>query len=300
MKNHQQAYRCFFSVMLFLCAVFPVAPVDELDLEAGIAQIAREIEQALPTGTRIAVISFHSSSARFSAFVIEELQGTFIQNRKMTVVNRKNLELRRKELDFQMSGEVNEETMISLGHALGVQFIVTGMCTDMGEKYQFRFNAFDIDTTVYQVSSVVTVRRDSTMAYLLPADNSPPPAVVPVRPDPELATRYFNAGFAHYEAGEYREAIVDFNRVMEITKDDIDTLYYRSCSHYYLNNYDKAIADLSVLIRLKPNNEVYYNNAYVMKGDYVHARADWEQVVRINPNHSGAKNNLEVLKKQGH
>jgi tetratricopeptide (TPR) repeat protein len=107
------------------------------------------------------------------------------------------------------------------------------------------------------------------MAYLLPADNSPPPAVVPVRADPELATRYFNSGFAHYEAKRYREAIADFNRVLAITRDDLETLYYRASSYYYLKDYDGAIADLTTLIRLRPDNTTYNNNrgtAYADKG----------------------------------
>jgi tetratricopeptide (TPR) repeat protein len=265
-----------------------------LSLEAGIAQIAAEIDQAIPAGTRIVVVNLNTPSARFSDFVLGELQGTLIQRRKLTVVDRKNLESRRNEIDFQMSGEVSDETQVSIGHALGAQSIVTGTFMDMGGSYRFRFEAFDIETTVYQVSTVVTVRHDRTIASLRPSDTSPPPAVVPARPDPELATRYFNAGFAHYEAKEYREAIADFNRALEITKNDLDTLFYRSNSYVEIKDYDSAIAGYTELIRLKPDNVACYNNrgvAYTDKRDIEKAIADFNQAIRLDPNDAMAYNN---------
>jgi hypothetical protein len=125
----------------------PADSADGFSLEAGITQIAAEIERALPAGTCIAAINFKSPSARFSDFVLEELQGILIQNKKLMVLDRKNLQLRRDELTFQMSGEVSDETAVSVGHTLGAQSIVTGSLTDMGEGYYFTFRTFNTETT---------------------------------------------------------------------------------------------------------------------------------------------------------
>jgi tetratricopeptide (TPR) repeat protein len=265
----------------------PPDPADGLSLDAGIAQIAAEIEQALPEGTIIAAVNLESSSVRFSGYVLEELQGILIQHHKLVVVDRKNLESRRNEIDFQMSGEMSDETQVSIGHAIGAQSIITGSLTELDGMYRLRFKSFDIETMVYQVSTAATVRHDSTIASLLPADSSPPPAVVPAKPDPELATRYFNSGFAHYEAKEYQEAIADFNRALEITKNDVDTLFYRSYSYHEIKDNDGAIAGYTELIRLKPNLMEAYNNrgnAYNDKGEYDRAIADFNQALRLDPN----------------
>jgi hypothetical protein len=91
---------------------------DGLSLEAGIAQIAQEIEEELPAGTRIAVVNLESPSARFSDFVLEELQGYLVSDRKLGVMDFK-MALLRNELDFQMSGEMSDEIAVSLGKSLG-------------------------------------------------------------------------------------------------------------------------------------------------------------------------------------
>jgi hypothetical protein len=227
---------------LLSCAGSPaVAEPDRaegLSLEEGITRIARELETGLPEGRRIAVVNFESPSAYFSDFVLEELQGALIGGRRLVVTERSKLELLRNELTFQMSGEVSDESAIGIGHWLGAQVIVTGGFTDIGGVYRCRFNAIDIETAVRMASSAVTVRRDWTVAFMLPTEAAPP-AQVPVRPDPALAVAYFNSGFAHYEEKRYAEAVADFTRVLEIKKDDEATLRYRAHSYYYLKDYDR-------------------------------------------------------------
>jgi tetratricopeptide (TPR) repeat protein len=65
--------------------------------------------------------------------------------------------------------------------------------------------------------------------------------------------------------------------------------------------YDKAIADYTKYIQLRPNDDSAYNNrgvAYKNKGDYDKAIADYEAALRIDPNHTNAKNNLEAARRR--
>jgi tetratricopeptide (TPR) repeat protein len=303
MKRYSSIFVRYFSVLVLISAVCVAAvgqSADGVALETGLAQIAGDIERALPAGTRIAITNFDSPSARFSAYIMEELEGVLIQRRKLMVVSHRQAEEILNEVNYQLSGNVSDETAVLIGHAIGAEVIITGSLTDLGGKYRFRFGAINIESSVWQVSTSATILHDSTIAYLLPANNSPPPAVVPARPDSELATRYFNAGFAHYEAKEYQKAIADFNRVLEITRDDTNTLFYRSYSYHEIKGYDDAIAGYTELIRLKPDNALYYNNrgaAYRAKGDNDLAIADYSQAIRINPNYVYAYNNRGVAYK---
>ena len=55
---------------------------------------------------------------------------------------------------------------------------------------------------------------------------------------------------------------------------------------YDRGDMDKAIADYTEAIRLKPDYAWAYHNrgmACRNKGDYARARADWEKVLRIGP-----------------
>jgi hypothetical protein len=305
-------------------AVAEPGQVEGLSLEEGITQIARELEAELPEGRRIAVVNFASPSAYFSDFVLEELQGHLVKGKKLVVTERSNLELLRNELSFQMSGEVSDESAVGIGHWLGTQVIITGSLTNIGGAYRCRFNAIDIETAVRQVSPAVTIGNDRTIAYMLPTEASPP-AQVPAKPDSVLAAVYFNAGFAHYEAERYAEAIADFTRALEVKKDDEASLRYRSYSYYGLEDYNRSITDTSRLIQMWPDNVDYYlarsaaydeikepdkaiadcnqallinpnlaeaysnrGIAYRSKGDYDKAIADYTQALRINPNYADA------------
>jgi hypothetical protein len=109
------------------------------------------------------VVNFDSPSARFSDYVLDELQGTLTNNRKLIVVDRSQLDLLKNEMDFQVSGDVSDETIVSLGKWLGVQTIVSGGLSDMGGRnYRLRFNAIDVESAVRKASPAVTVRQDST------------------------------------------------------------------------------------------------------------------------------------------
>jgi tetratricopeptide (TPR) repeat protein len=57
-------------------------------------------------------------------------------------------------------------------------------------------------------------------------------------------------------------------------------------------DYDKALADYSEIIKLKPNEARYYNyRAYIYetKGDIKNSMADTEKVLKMDPNNTEAK-----------
>ncbi|MDR1074014.1 MAG: hypothetical protein LBL45_10130 [Treponema sp.] len=219
-------------------------------------------------------------------------------------MERSKLELLRNEVDFQMSGEVDDESMVSLGKFLGAHVIVTGRLTDMGGAYRCRFNAIDVQTAVRTASPAVTLRNDRTIAYMLPAGAAPPPAQVPSKPDSALATAYFNSGFAHYEAKRwYTEAVADFTRALAVKKDDEASLRYRAYSYYEIKDYDRTITDMSHLIAMNPGNAESYvmrGNAYDENGEYDRDLADWEKVLRLDPTNAPVRQGLEVLRKHGY
>jgi tetratricopeptide (TPR) repeat protein len=278
--------------LLAVCATDGGLSEEGLPLDQGIAQIAREIEAGLPEGTSVAAVNFESRSAYFSDYVLEELQGALVKNRKLVVVtDRSILGLLWNALAFHMSGEVSDESVASLGKWVGAQVIVTGGLTDMGGSCRIKFNAIDVETATRRVSPSVTVRRDRTVAFMLPAETVPPPEEVPAEPDPSLMVAYFNAGPAHHEAERYAEAVAYFTRALEVKKDDIAPLRYRGLAYYREEEYDKSIADYNQVLRLNPSYaEAYYKRGlvYYSKQDYDRAIADYNQALQLNPNHAKA------------
>ncbi|MDR1956156.1 MAG: CsgG/HfaB family protein, partial [Treponema sp.] len=105
-------------------------------LDQAIAQAAAAVEQALGQGVKVAVLNFSSPAEGFSDYVIEELNGLLVQSKKLTIVDRRSLELIRKEMDVQASGEVSDESAQAIGKRLGAQFIVSGALLDLGDAYR--------------------------------------------------------------------------------------------------------------------------------------------------------------------
>jgi tetratricopeptide (TPR) repeat protein len=240
MKPKRLAAGLFLALAVFFTAV----PAGALSLDEGIDRIARDIEAGLPGGTRVAVVNFASPSAYFSDYVLEELQAVLVNNRKLVVTERSQLELLRDELTFQMSGEVSAESRVIQSRFLGAQVLIEGSMTDLGGSYRCRFNAIDVATEARKASSAVTVERDDTIAFMLSGTQDAP----------NLAVVYFNTGFAHYEAKQYALAVADFTRALEIKKNDITTLCYRGHAYRNLLHYDRAIADYTQVLRLNPND----------------------------------------------
>jgi hypothetical protein len=78
----------------------------------------KKIAAGLPAGSRVAVIAWESPSAGLSEYIMEELTGALV-DRGMEVADRQNLEYVYRELDFQMSGSVSEDSARSMASSWG-------------------------------------------------------------------------------------------------------------------------------------------------------------------------------------
>ena len=90
-----------------------------LSLDQAIKEASERIEGRVPTGTKIAIINIDSPSDQFSIYVIDELTANFLDTGNLTIIDRKEIDLIRSELNFQMSGEVSDDSMQALGRMLG-------------------------------------------------------------------------------------------------------------------------------------------------------------------------------------
>jgi curli biogenesis system outer membrane secretion channel CsgG len=178
MMMKKRCIRAVFAVMAITAAVAALAGcagtppptatgtasrTDGLSLEEGIIQIARDIGDALPDGCRVAVVGFNSPSERFSGYVLDAMQGALQTSRHLTVTERASLDALRQEQRFQFSGEVDEETAVSLGKFLGAEVVVIGSLTVLGgttRSARVRFTAIDVEKAVRKASPAATVQLD--------------------------------------------------------------------------------------------------------------------------------------------
>ena len=139
----------------------------QLPLKEVITRSARDVEKALREGTNVAVVNFTSPSEPFSEHVIEELIGELVSGKKVVIVDRGNIELIREEMKIQLSGDVSDESMVSIGHQLGAQYLVSGNLTNMGKYYRFRVKVINVETTKIQTQIQLDLKNDSQVAFLI-------------------------------------------------------------------------------------------------------------------------------------
>ena len=65
---------------------------------------------------------------------------------------------------------------------------------------------------------------------------------------------------AKYELKQYKEAIADYDKAIELNPKDADTYYNRGAAKNHLKQHKEAIADYDKAIELDPKDaDAYYN-----------------------------------------
>jgi tetratricopeptide (TPR) repeat protein len=257
-----------------------------ISLETAIEQAAVELEAGHAPGVKIAVVSIASNSIDLSDYIIEELIGKLVKGKKLVVVDRQHLQDVLKELDFQMSGYVSDESAQSIGRMLGAQAVVTGNFTEAGAVYRFRVFSINVESAVRETAAMFDVRKDQRVRSLLHEI-----AVASPSSTRRNATYYFNEAGIAADAGDYDQAIRLYTQVLSIHPDEVAAYGNRGIAYGNKGDYDRAIADFNQAIRLDPNDaKSYYNrgHAYDDKGDYDRAIADYTQAIRLDPNYAAA------------
>jgi len=148
----------------------PASKIPSLD--ELLQQSAEKIEERLATGTRVALINVSSPSVQFSEYVLTYLESIFVNNGKLVVVDRSNLDRIRQELGFQLSGEVNDESASAIGKMLGAGAIITGTLINIGDAYRLTLKAINVETATVAASHPADIANDNRVKALLSTRNT--------------------------------------------------------------------------------------------------------------------------------
>ncbi|MDR1352761.1 MAG: hypothetical protein LBK05_05700, partial [Treponema sp.] len=100
-------------------AEYPAGTGNGVPLDEAIADIASYYAATLPANAKIALTGFEAEARLLSDYIFEELWIHFEDRASFTLVDRQNLELIRKELEYQYSGAVSDESAQSIGNQFG-------------------------------------------------------------------------------------------------------------------------------------------------------------------------------------
>jgi len=117
---------------------------DELD--AAIRETSDYLNKQLPKGNKLVILNIQSEFPALSEYIIDELIANTVNDRVFSVVDRQQLNTIRAELDFQMSGEVDDATAQTLGRMMGAQMIISGAVSRIGDLYRLRIRALSVQS----------------------------------------------------------------------------------------------------------------------------------------------------------
>ena len=76
----------------------------------------------------------------------------------------------------------------------------------------------------------------------------------------ETAETYFNRGVDSSQKGDFKKAVSDYNKAIDVNPDFVVAYLNRGHSHSRMGEFDKAIADYSKAIELNPRYAIAYHN----------------------------------------
>jgi len=124
-------------------------------IEGAMNNAAEVIMHAIARNAKLAIVNVSSTDRELSEFVANELEYLLVNNR-YTVVDRSELDRIRREQNFQLSGDVDDNTIVSVGRFAGADIVLTGAITGTGETRRLRLRALNTQTA--QVMAVASER----------------------------------------------------------------------------------------------------------------------------------------------
>jgi uncharacterized protein (TIGR03032 family) len=117
----------------------------------------------------------------------------------------------------------------------------------------------------------------------------------------ELAAPHFEKGTDLFNEGQKKEAIIHFQKALEIQSDYLPATFNLAICLGDLGRYDEAEAilqevidkDASILQSYESLGFIYYK-----KGDFKKAEKNFKKILELDPNNKKAKNSLEILKRE--
>ena len=122
-------------------------------IEGSLARAAEQIMSSIQPNSRIAIVYVMSPDIDATEYIANELEYIMV-NRGFIIVDRSQLDSIRQEQNFQLSGEVDDDTAVSIGKIVGANIIITGNVTGLDATRRLRLRALNTETA--QVMAVAS------------------------------------------------------------------------------------------------------------------------------------------------
>jgi hypothetical protein len=124
-------------------------------VEGALERAAEQTLKNVQPRSKIAIVYITAQDKSTTEYIVGELEFMWV-NAGYTLIDRSQLDRIRREQNFQMSDEVDDETAVSIGKIIGADIIVIGMVDGEGNLRRLRLRALNTQTA--QVVGVASER----------------------------------------------------------------------------------------------------------------------------------------------
>ncbi len=121
------------------------------------------------------------------------------------------------------------------------------------------------------------------------ADKQAEPMLAQLKATPNDPRLLYNIGNVYYDTQQYPEAINYYEQSLKIDPKGNDVRTDMAVAYFYSDNVDRALAELSTVLKQDPNhaNALFNQGMILWKGkmDVTGAVASWKKLLAVNPNY---------------
>jgi hypothetical protein len=155
-------------IIVLALGAAPLWSQTALTLDGALKSHGAVLASQLPRGSVAAILNVTAPRANLSDYIIDELSSYIITDGRLVVVDRLNIQVLQNELQFQMSGDVSDETAQRIGQMIGAQIIISASFSQIGSEYRLSIRAIGVETArVILQPPALTVQLDARLAGLL-------------------------------------------------------------------------------------------------------------------------------------
>jgi hypothetical protein len=154
-------------MLLMSCGSKPASKSNADQLDLAVREASDYLNGNLTKGSKLAILNIQSEFPALSEYIIDELIANTVNDKVFSIVDRQQLDTIRAEQNFQMSGEVDDNSAQKLGAMLGAQTIITGGVTKVGEMYRLRIRALSVESAQIEGQFNKNISNSSTVEMLV-------------------------------------------------------------------------------------------------------------------------------------
>lgn len=151
---------------LLLAAVHLACAASE-DIDSILNKAGADMVAPLERGAILCILAFSAPTQDMSEYIQTQLTAKATEAGAVKVVTRAHMDKVNRELNFQMTGLVSDETALSICQRLGATAIAFGQMKELDNKYTLELRMLDVETGAYILLRTYTVPRSSKAEQLL-------------------------------------------------------------------------------------------------------------------------------------